>query len=73
MGVTRIVWTGDERLRLCARQIRRAAKEKAEAERGNRDIKPLQWIQVDAREELARIIGAEVKRKVEDAPPERDE
>jgi hypothetical protein len=80
VSVTKLVWTGDEKLRLCARQIRRRAKEKHDIEKAEREaaraalgLKPMQWIQVDARDELARIVGAEAKQKIEDAPPERDE
>ena len=63
-------WTGEEKLRLCAKDIRRRA---ALREQKYRPKKTLTWPQIDARDELARMIGAEAKQKVDAAPPERDE
>ena len=63
-------WTGEEKLRLCAIDIRRRA---ALREQKYRPKKLLTWPQIDARDELARIIGAEAKQKEQDAPPDRHE
>lgn len=65
-----IKWSGEEKLRLCARDIRRRAALK---EQKFRPKKLLVWHQVDSFKECCRLLMTEAERKVADAPPERDE
>lgn len=40
---------------------------------GRKGPSKLTWSQIDARDELVMLIGAETKQKINDAPPERIE
>jgi hypothetical protein len=65
-----VVWSGEEKLRLCARDIRRRAAFKQQQFRPK---KLLNWYQVNAYKENCRLLMTEAEWKVADAPPERDE
>lgn len=69
-SVEMIKWSGEERLRLCAKDIRRRAAFK---EQQFRPKKLLVWYQVNAYKECCRLLMTEAEQRVADAPPDREE
>jgi len=58
-------------LAMLSARMRRGAQRKRLEEKVPKPT--LKWDQVDAREELARLVGAESQQKVDDAPPENED
>lgn len=71
--MVRELFSGPDKLRICARRIRRNAEAKRQAEEAAHPRSRLQIIQYDAREALYELVKQAADEKRADAPPDRND